>query len=121
MAFLPIAEPESLCQQFLTCAIEDRQRDWDAIQEDPTKDRFVQKELNRGEAGAQQPEAELNPVEDLDALFAPDPHNQLEPDAVTVDPELRAISLQNLTNPATPGSDEEEKTELPPSTEEPSD
>ena len=40
-ASLPISEPENLCQQFLTCAIEDIKRDWSSRQEDPTGDRFV--------------------------------------------------------------------------------
>ena len=121
-AFLPITEPESLCQQFLTSAIEDRQRDWDAIREDPTGDRFVQKELNRGGAEAQQPVIEPDPVKelDLDDLFAPDEQDQPVPDASPVDPELQAISPQNLEDQSS-DENEEEKTELPPPTEVPFD
>ena len=107
-AFLPIPEPESLCQQFLQSAIEDRQRDWDSIQKDPAGDIFVQRELNQEGAEAQHPAIAPDAVTELglDELFAAEEQAQLVPDDLDIDPDLRAITLQNLVSPPTP--DEEE-------------
>ncbi len=144
LAFQPIDEPDSLCQQFLSNAIKDRQRDQDAetqpqtIQEDLPGDKFVQDELNlcqeelhQVDAGAQTPEGELPP---LDSLIGPDQPAHLEPldPAPELDEKNRALreeTLRNVANPPTPTEDadlpfaeiaEEEPTELPPSTDVPS-
>ena len=115
LASLPITEPESLCQQFLTSAITAIYRDRSAIQADSTGDRFVQRELHQEGAGEQQPVVEPSSAEgpDLDSLFAPDP------DIVTIDPDLRRLSLQNLDKPVS-DEEEEEETDLAPATEAPS-